>query len=294
MRREQDDRTEQAPVSGDPFPILHARSRSYYWKGNGALSIKTFRNGRAFYETGRGHYAVEEESYLLLNAGQDYSISIESETLVESFCLFFPRRLADEVYTGLICSAGQLLDRPDRSAAGEVEFVERTYHQEVRMAAVLNGLRQEYGSGRLEPLGLEEALHGLAQELLLAHSRVQSEMEGISALKASTREELYRRVRAGHEYLTAYFAEPVRLADAARASCLSPNHFLRSYRELFGMSPHQYLTEKRLQEARKLLLRTDKTVTAICLEVGLQSPGSFSSLFARRFGTSPSRLRSKK
>ncbi|WP_178075097.1 hypothetical protein [Paenibacillus albus] len=55
--------------------ILHARSANYYWKGKGALSIKTFRNGRAYYQAGHGHYAVETGSYLLLNQDQEYSIT---------------------------------------------------------------------------------------------------------------------------------------------------------------------------------------------------------------------------
>lgn len=68
--------------------ILHAKSKDYFWKGKGTISIKTFMNGRAFYHTGRGHFAVDEGKYLLLNHGQEYSITIESEVPVESFCIF--------------------------------------------------------------------------------------------------------------------------------------------------------------------------------------------------------------
>ncbi|WP_258959249.1 helix-turn-helix domain-containing protein [Paenibacillus tyrfis] len=94
--------------------------------------------------------------------------------------------------------------------------------------------------------------------------------------------------------MAAYYAEPITLEEIAGADCLSPNHFLRSYKQLFGHSPHHYLTELRLQEAQRLLLRTDTSITDICLNVGFYSPSSFSGLFAKRFGASPSRFRQKK
>lgn len=49
--------------------VLQARSKIHHWEGTGPLSIKTFRNGRAYYKTKLGHYAVESDSYLLLNEG---------------------------------------------------------------------------------------------------------------------------------------------------------------------------------------------------------------------------------
>ncbi|WP_235548953.1 helix-turn-helix transcriptional regulator [Paenibacillus sp. Soil522] len=104
----------------------------------------------------------------------------------------------------------------------------------------------------------------------------------------------FKRIHIGNEFIYAYFDQSITLADVARAACLSPNHFLRSYKQLFGMSPHQYLTERRLQESKKLLLQTDKSITDICLEVGFQSPSSFSGLFSKRFSMTPSQFRQEK
>lgn len=72
-----------------PSPVLHEQSAEYYWKGTGKLSVKTFRGGSALYQAGNGHYSVGDNRYLLLNQGQEYSIAIESDQPVESFCVFF-------------------------------------------------------------------------------------------------------------------------------------------------------------------------------------------------------------
>ncbi|MBD0382304.1 helix-turn-helix domain-containing protein [Paenibacillus sedimenti] len=274
--------------------ILHARSKSYFWKGKGALSIKTFRNGRAFYHTGRGHFAVAEGSYLLLNHGQEYTITIESEVPIESFCIFFPENLVEEVYRSLAASNEQLLDDPFAPKQTTIDFVEKTYSYDEWIAPALSQLRAEYTNKQEDSAWLEEMLYEIAQNLLQVHRQVNKDMMKLQSLKASTREELFKRLHVCHDFISAYYDQPITLAEMARAACLSPNHLLRSYKQLFGMSPGQFLTEMRLKEAKTLLLRTDKSVTDICLEVGFQSVSSFSGLFAKRFASPPSQFRQKK
>ncbi|MBB6674005.1 helix-turn-helix transcriptional regulator [Cohnella nanjingensis] len=274
-------------------PILHARSKNYFWKGKGALSIKTFKNGRAFYHAGRGHFAVEEGNYLLLNHGQEYSITIESDVPVESFCIFFPERMVEEVYRSIMTSDEQLLDDPAVPKQMSVDFVEKTYHDHWLTASLFQ-IKSEYADPQRDAAWLEEKLCELAHGLLKVHRQVHQEMLKLQSLKTSTREELYKRIHMGHEFLSAYFDQSLTLTDAARAACLSPNHFLRSYKQLFGMSPYQYLVRRRLQESKRLLLQTDWPITDICLSVGFQSPSTFSSLFSKRFSMTPSQFRQKR
>ena len=77
----------------------------------------------------------------------------------------------------------------------------------------------------------------------------------------------------------------------ARAAAISRYHFIRQFHALFGMTPHQMRIQARLDRARELLERDRASVTDVCLEVGFSSVGSFSSLFARRMGASPSAYR---
>lgn len=274
--------------------ILHESSKEFYWKGEGALSIKTFRNGQAFYQTGHGHYAVEEGAYLLLNKGQEYSITIESETPVESFCLFFPEKLVEEVYHSLVTSSDQLLLDPCVPAFLNVDFIEKTYNNDPILNPILINMRAEHAQNQNDDDWLDEQVHQVMQSLLQVHRNVYHEISKLPSLRASTREELYRRIHIGHDYISAYYNHPLTLAEMAKAASLSPTHFLRNYKKIVGVSPHQFLKEKRLQEAKKLLLRSDRSVTEVCLEVGFQSLSSFSGLFARRFGLSPNQLRKKR
>ncbi|MBD8840013.1 hypothetical protein IFU39_19550 [Paenibacillus sp. CFBP 13594] len=61
---------------------------------------------------GRGHFAVTNENYLLLNEGQEYGLHIDSSTPVESFCIFFPPGYVEEIGRNLIISdLGYLMSR---------------------------------------------------------------------------------------------------------------------------------------------------------------------------------------
>jgi AraC-like DNA-binding protein len=76
----------------------------------------------------------------------------------------------------------------------------------------------------------------------------------------------------------------------ARQVGLSPFHLIRNFRALFGVTPHQLRIQVRLERAQALL-GGGRTVTDACLEVGFASPGSFSHLFGRRVGVTPSAYR---
>jgi AraC-like DNA-binding protein len=67
---------------------------------------------------------------------------------------------------------------------------------------------------------------------------------------------------------------------------LSRAHFLRSFAEAFGVTPHDYLTHVRLDLAKRALAR-GASVTEACFDVGFSSLGSFSRMFACRVGVAP-------
>jgi AraC-like DNA-binding protein len=87
------------------------------------------------------------------------------------------------------------------------------------------------------------------------------------------------------------FAEPLTVDDLARAAGLSRAHFSREFRRVFGEPPHVYLLTRRLERAAALLRTTDHSVMQICLDVGLQSVGSFTTSFTRMYGATPTAYR---
>jgi len=100
-----------------------------------------------------------------------------------------------------------------------------------------------------------------------------------------------RHLLRARDRADAHYAEPLTVADLARAAGLSPAHFSREFRRAFGESPHGYLLTRRLERAAALLRNTDRSVADICVTVGLDSVGSFTTSFSRMFGKSPTAYR---
>jgi AraC-like DNA-binding protein len=102
-----------------------------------------------------------------------------------------------------------------------------------------------------------------------------------------------RHLLRAKDLIDAGYAQPLRVDDMARAAGLSRAHFSREFRRAFGETPHAYLLTRRLERAAALLRATDRSVAEICLDVGLQSLGSFTTTFTRTYGVSPMAYRAQ-
>ena len=273
--------------------ILHERGSQHHWRGEGALSIKCFVGGRAFYDVGVGRYAVDDNSYLILNEGQTYSIDIDSLNAIESFCIFFEQGFAEDVWSSLNASTNKLLEgAPEKKSP--VNFFERTYLHDQILSPALFSLRAKLSRSSAEPGWLAEQLHDIMERLLTVHAQTRKQVDEIRALRPGSREELYRRLHRARDYARACLDQPVNINEMAGVACLSTNHFLRTFKQAFQQTPHQYLTRLRIERAQSLLTQTDHRVTDICFAVGFESIGSFSSLFRQRVGLAPEEYRRAK
>jgi AraC-like DNA-binding protein len=83
------------------------------------------------------------------------------------------------------------------------------------------------------------------------------------------------------------------IREIARDAPVSPFHFIRLFHALFGETPHQCRIRLRVDRAKHLLAVGSFSVTDVCMEVGCTSLGSFSDLFARRVGLTPTVYRQR-
>ena len=102
------------------------------------------------------------------------------------------------------------------------------------------------------------------------------------------RHEVFRRLCRARDLLEEVPEDPVSIEDVAREVGISPFHFIRQFEAVFGLTPHQFRIQSRLDRARRLLAMGHHSVTDVCMEVGFSSLGSFSDLFTRRVGATPS------
>src|SRR6201991_4729135 len=107
------------------------------------------------------------------------------------------------------------------------------------------------------------------------------------------REDTNRSMLRVRDTIDRSFDQDLDLEALARVAHLSPDHLIRTFRSVFGETPHRYLQRRRIERAMFLLRTTDRDVTDICFAVGFASLGTFSRLFTSLVGEPPSSYASK-
>ncbi len=101
-------------------------------------------------------------------------------------------------------------------------------------------------------------------------------------------EDLNRRLLRARDAMDRAYSEPLDIRAVAAVAHVSEAHFIRTFRAVFGETPHRYLQRRRVERSMFLLRETDRSVTDICLDVGFNSLGTFSRTFREIVGESPS------
>ena len=100
-----------------------------------------------------------------------------------------------------------------------------------------------------------------------------------------------RRLLRARDAMDRAYAEPLDVRSVAAVAHVSEAHFIRSFRAVFGETPHRYLQRRRVERSMFLLRETERSVTDICLDVGFTSLGTFSRTFREIVGEAPSGYR---
>ena len=98
---------------------------------------------------------------------------------------------------------------------------------------------------------------------------------------------LYQRIVQAKLFIDSNYAGNIDLDNIADEAYFSKFHFIRLFKKIYGKTPHQYLIVVRIEKAMQLL-RTNQPVSDVCYAVGFESLSSFSGLFKRVVGVTPS------
>jgi len=97
--------------------------------------------------------------------------------------------------------------------------------------------------------------------------------------------------RAACDFIEAHLTEDIALADLAGVARLSPAHFCRAFKRSFGVPPHRYQLQRRIERAKSLLADQDRSVLEVALACGFNFPSNFSQIFRKGTGVTPREFR---
>jgi AraC-like DNA-binding protein len=238
-----------------------------YDEGHTFASISLVLSGTFTCRSDAGSTLLSEGSYMLLSPGQAYECSHRHGE--GDRCLSFQ-------------FTPELFDRLCRDAGASAAFASHRLPPLRELAPVTARAR----------IGLEapdslNALEEVAIELAGAVVEVAGRMRREPSVPASHHARIARLLR----HWNALADGPRTLAELADSAGLSPYHFLRTFKHVTGVTPHQWLLRARLREAARRLAAGRDPVTDIALDVGFEDLSNFMRSFRTEFGMSPRRYR---
>jgi AraC family transcriptional regulator len=173
-------------------------------------------------------------------------------------------------------------------------------------AATPGARRTDFGIPRLPPLPGLLPLIAAAEAARDGADQVEFEelalrlAGAVSTTLAGTRGKMHapsrrdeRRITAALRRIEAEADESLSLAELARTAAMSPYHFLRTFRAVVGITPHQFILQTRLRRAAKRLARSADSISAIAFAAGFGDLSTFNRRFRQVMGSAPGAYRAR-
>jgi AraC-like DNA-binding protein len=247
---------------------MRARVRDLALSGHRSrLSIRWVGEGRYVYEIDGHRHVLTPGNFLIVNGGQTYNSGTEG--LVESFTLSF-------------------------EAGGDVPELPVVTQRVSGRLGQLVGTLTKIGRREVDEPDLDAVFYETLDALIGTRDDLQRGIDALAGTRATTREELYRRLCRARDFMHDRACDPLTIEDIAAIACLSPFHFMRTFKRAFGVSPHRYLVDMRLQRALSLMgkaLMGKAPLGDVARQSGFSDLSAFSKAFRARYGVAPSRAR---
>jgi AraC family transcriptional regulator len=240
------------------FPEQHAQT-----------AIAAVMEGSFQYRTQAGSALLVPGSLLLGNAGSCFECGHEHACGDRCLSFHFSPALFESVATAAPGARSTTLTRAGLPPASAL----------LGVLADAEVARDEHDAGALEEVAIR--LAGVVLILLTDDRR--------PARRVSPRDE--RRVTAAVRHIEARAGQEPGLIGLAQAAAMSPYHFLRTFRQVIGTTPHQYVLHTRLHRAARRLRATGDPISQVALEAGFNDLATFNHRFRRLIGMTPSAFR---
>jgi AraC family transcriptional regulator len=252
----------------------------------GCLSFKTILKGEEWYGINKRKLAIRPGQFLILNDEQNYSCKIDTMDKVRGLSVFFQKDFAAQVFQDTLKSEVGLLDNPFYRNNEQPEFFQTLNdigpELQLQLATLISGLENNgYDDGA------EEQLFFLLRYLIKTLKSDTEKIAEVSAIKPSSKIEIYRRLCIAKDFLHSTFMEKPDLKLLGSIACLSVPQLIRQFKSVFKVTPHQYLIQIKLKQAVDLLKNTDKPIHEITWSCGFENVSAFCRAFKSAYGFQP-------
>lgn len=233
---------------------------------------------------------VDDDTWLLVPQSSAH-VRIRSARETHALTILFRPGMPQDVLRTLITVEDQLLEDGEAAPASALPFIPHLYTHDRSVTPVILFIRRHCEMGLEDPLWYDEQLSFLLERMLMYHRQIVRRARSVPARRAATRREILRRISLATDFIHSNFEKPLMLQDMARAAFLSRHHFLRLFKHIHDITPHEYLQRKRATVAARLLRGSELAVEDIVKQVGFDSRSTLFRAMRRFHGVTPRECR---
>jgi AraC family transcriptional regulator len=258
-----------------------------------SLSVKVVLEGAIYYKADNREYKLQKDQFLLAPKQPNVKAYFNSAKVTKSICIDICEESLDEAFTVLLNEQKNELTDYGADYLKQPYFSESIYGlQQNELGAKLDLLTK-----RLQLIAISKDVLSINRELflemveliVLTEFKNYKLLNNLHVCKTSTKKEILKRIVSGQEFIDQWFLTNPDIKTVARESNMSEFHFFRCFKQVFGVSPYQYMLNKRLEYASLLLSENDLLISEIARKCGFPDLFTFSKAFKKKFGVSPSK-----
>ena len=263
-----------------------------YPKLTGKYALHVVFAGEVDYTIDKRQITLVPGSFIFLNPGTSYTKSTDSAVEVDTLTILFDPEFIDDFENSGLLTANLLSESSEVVKQRKVRLLESIYPLQGNIRFNLLQLAKQAETAVVNPELLNEYLkHILLDYYDIYDSEVIKREASLQFLNGGTKTEILKRLSVARDYMVSNYRKRIQLDEIALVACLSVNHLLRTFKQAYQQSPHQFLTRIRLQQAKYLLKNTDYPVGEIVDIIGFECPSSFIRLFRNSFNVTPGQYR---
>jgi AraC family transcriptional regulator len=233
---------------------------------------------------------VDDDTWLALPACPA-NVRIRGAREVQALTILFRKGMPEEVLGSLVTPDDRLMDNGETLNTPVLPFMPHLQTHDRSVTPVLLFIRRHCDMGLEDALWYEEQFAFLLERMLMRHRHVVQRARAVPVRRAATRREILRRVSLATDFVHSNYDKPLMLGDMARSAFLSRHHFLRLFKHIHDVTPHEYLQRKRTTVAARLLRGSDLAVEEIVKLVGFDSRSTLFRALRRFHGVTPRECR---
>ena len=285
------------PQTGWPSVVLQTETR-HAERNNirGPFSIFVNLQGASLIKSEGREFTVSQNTYCITNQGQYYDLIVPEKSGAETFNIHFGQALFEEVVYSLSHSEEFLLDSPMVTESSDFALFPHTGWKDIAFCNWIADIQGFYADHTLLSQPNERETELLSEFLAYVLHQDQSfiqKSKQLKSSKSSTRTELLRRVFLAIDYIHDTFPAPISLETLSREVGVSKFHLQRTFKQITGRTPQQYLSHLRLQKATQFLQDDVHSLTHIAEQLGFSELPSFSRFFYKHYHQSPTQFKNE-